>query len=163
MSTEKKTKAKSTDKNKLKQLKQQVEETNDKYIRLLAEFENFKRVTARERIELIQIADKDLMMAILPVMDDFDRAFKALESSNSFETAKEGMEVIYKKFKETLESKGLKEMVSIGEDFNSDLHEAISNVPAKDKKLKNKVFDEVEKGYYLNDTIIRHAKVVVNE
>lgn len=144
-----------------KDAEQLLAEANDKYLRLYAEFDNYRRRTLRERVELITGASSDMMLALLPVMDDFDRATKAFEQSNDLEALKEGIILVQQKFKGILNQKGLEEMKSLGEDFNTDLHEAIANVPAAKKDLKDKVVDEIEKGYYLNGKVIRFAKVVV--
>jgi molecular chaperone GrpE len=140
---------------------EQIAELNDKYLRLYAEFDNYRRRTLRERIELIQGASSDMMVAMLPVLDDLDRAVKAFEQSQDIVALKDGVVLIQQKFKGILTQKGLSEIKSLGEDFNTDLHEAIANVPAEKEALKDKVVDEVEKGYYLNGKVIRFAKVVV--
>lgn len=139
----------------------QLEELNDKYLRLYAEFDNYRRRTLRERAELIQGASSDLIIALLPVMDDFDRAVKAFEQSKEVDALKDGIVLIQQKFKGILTQKGLEEMKSIGEHFNTDLHEAVANIPADKEDNKDKVMDEVEKGYLLNGKVIRFAKVVV--
>jgi molecular chaperone GrpE len=141
--------------------KSKYAELNDRFLRLYAEFDNFRKRTQRERIELIQSASAEMMLQLLPVVDDFDRAVKAVEQSNDLEALKEGMILVNQKFKGILVQKGLEEMKSIGEAFNTDLHEAMANVQATDKKDKGKVVDEVEKGYYLNGKVLRYAKVVV--
>jgi molecular chaperone GrpE len=135
-------------------------ELNDKYLRLHAEFDNYKRRTARERIELIATSNAEMLKAMLPVLDDFDRGFKTMEKADNVLALREGVELIYNKLKNTLASKGLEEMKSIGEPFDADVHEAITNVPAGDEMV-GKVVDEVEKGYALNGKVIRYAKVVV--
>ena len=142
-------------------LKAEIAEAKDKYVRLYAEFDNFKRRTSKERIDLLQSAGKDIIVELLPVLDDFERASKAMESATEVEPVKEGVSLIYNKLKNTLQQKGLKEMVSAGTGFDPDLHEAITNIPAPSDDLKGKVVDELEKGYYLNDKVIRFAKVVV--
>ena len=134
----------------------QVAEQKDKYLRLYSEFENFRRRTAKERLELISTANRDLMEALVPVSDDFERALKA-----GTEGVIEGVELIFNKFKNILESKGLKKMeVSRGDDFNGDFHEAITQIPAPEKKLAGKIVDVVEPGYFLGEKVIRFAKVV---
>lgn len=135
-------------------------ELNDKYLRLHAEFDNYKRRTARERIDLIATSNAEMLKAILPVLDDFDRGFKTMEKADNVLALREGVELIYNKLKNTLASKGLEEMKSIGQPFDADVHEAITNVPAGDEMV-GKVVDEVEKGYALNGKVIRYAKVVV--
>ncbi len=139
----------------------ELKEKDDKYLRLYAEFENYKRRTSAERIELFKTAGQEIMLAMIPVLDDFERALKAMENANDVASVKEGIELVSHKFKNTLMHKGLKPMESIGQPFNADLHEAITNIPAPTEDLKDKVIDEVEKGYYLGDKVIRYAKVVV--
>lgn len=142
-------------------LKAEVATLNDKYIRLYAEFDNFKRRTTKERIELLQTAGKDVIVSLLTVLDDFERAAKAMENATEVKPVKEGVELVHHKLKSLLQQKGLKEMESKGKPFDAEIHEAITNIPAPSDDLKGKVIDEVEKGYYLNDKVIRFAKVVV--
>jgi molecular chaperone GrpE len=144
------------------ELKKELDELRDKYVRLYADFDNHRKRTAKEKLELIQTASKDVLKDLLPVLDDFERAIKALETSTDFETAKDGMQLIYSKFQTNLAAKGLKAMESIGKDFDVELHEAITEVPVPEGQA-GKVVDEVEKGYYLNDKLIRFAKVVVGK
>ena len=140
----------------------QIDALNDKYLRLYAEFDNYKRRTAKERIELFKTANADVIKSMLSVLDDFDRAKKSMEIAKDIEAVKEGIQLIHHKLKSTLQSQGLSEMESVlGNTFDTDLHEAITNVPAPSEDLKGKVMDEVEKGYLLNDKVIRYAKVVV--
>jgi len=140
----------------------QIDALNDKYLRLYAEFDNYKRRTAKERIELFKTANADVIKSMLSVLDDFDRAKKSMEIAKDIEAVKEGIQLIHHKLKSTLQSQGLTEMDSVlGKVFDTDLHEAITNVPAPSEDLKGKVMDEVEKGYLLNDKVIRYAKVVV--
>ena len=142
-------------------LKAEVATLNDKYIRLYAEFDNFKRRTALERRELLQTAGKDVIVSLLGVIDDFERAGKAMETATEVKSVKEGIDLVHHKFKNTLEQKGLKAMDAKGQIFDADIHEAITSIPAPSDDLKGKVIDEVEKGYLLNDKVIRFAKVVV--
>ena len=142
-------------------LQSEVGELKDKYLRLQAEFDNFRRRTAKERLELISSASKDLVANLIPVLDDFERATKTMETATDIEAVKEGVTLVYSKFYKVLEAKGLKPMNSTGETFNPDVHEAITQIPAPTEDLKGKVVDEVEKGYYLNDTVVRFAKVVI--
>lgn len=142
-------------------LKAEVAGLNDKYVRLYAEFDNFKRRTTKERIELLQTAGKDVIVSMLSVLDDFERAAKAMESATEVKPVKEGIELVHHKLKSLLNQKGLKEMESKGKPFDPEIHEAITNIPAPSNDLKGKVVDEVEKGYFLNDKVIRFAKVVV--
>lgn len=137
----------------------ELQEAKDKYLRLYSEFENFRRRTAKERIELIGSASKDLMEILVPVLDDFERALKSFDPETD-KVAMEGTELIYNKFKKVLESKGLKKMeIKKGDAFNDDFHEAITQIPA-DKELAGKIVDVVENGYFLNDKVVRFAKVV---
>ncbi|SEB16786.1 nucleotide exchange factor GrpE [Pedobacter hartonius] len=134
---------------------------NDKYLRLFAEFDNFKRRTQKERVELLQTAGKDVIISMLPVLDDFDRANKATENATDINAIREGVQLVHTKLKSILAQKGLKEQESINTVFDTDLHEAITKIPAPTDELKGKVIDELEKGYTLNDKVIRFAKVVV--
>lgn len=138
-------------------------ELNDKYLRLHAEFDNFRKRTNKEKVDLINSASEGVLKDLIPTLDDFERAIKNNESSEDIAGVKEGFQLIYNKFKNTLEAKGLKPMNSEGQDFDVEIHEAIANVPAPSKKMKGKVIDAVEKGYYLNDKVIRFAKVVVGQ
>jgi len=140
---------------------QELNEMRDKYLRLVAEFDNFKKRNAKERIELMQTANKEVINALLPVLDDADRAAKQLETSQDINIIKDGVTLVFNKLRSTLQSKGLKAMESMHTEFNADLHEAITEIPAPNEELKGKVMDELEKGYYLNDKLIRHARVVV--
>lgn len=143
-------------------LKQQVEEAKDKYLRLYADYENFRRRTAKEKIDFFKTANQDLIKVLLPVLDDFERARKAFEQEGlDTKTLKEGVELIFQKLFKNLEAKGLKTMQSIGETFDSDLHEAITQIPSPSPELKGKIVDELEKGYYLEDKVIRFAKVII--
>jgi molecular chaperone GrpE len=142
-------------------LKEELAQANDKYLRLYAEFDNFKRRTTKERIEQNQTAGKEVIVALLPVLDDFDRALKAMGTTSDINAIKEGVALVQHKLKNILSQKGLKEMESKGTTFDADLHEAITNIPAPSDDLKGKVVDELEKGYYLNDKVVRFAKVVV--
>jgi molecular chaperone GrpE len=142
---------------------QELNEMRDKYLRLVAEFDNFKKRNAKERIELMQTANKEVINALLPVMDDADRAAKQLETSQDINIVKDGVTLVFNKLRSTLQSKGLKAMESMHTEFNADLHEAITEIPAPNEELKGKVLDELEKGYYLNDKLIRHARVVVGK
>jgi len=142
-------------------LKQELGIANDRYLRLYAEFDNFRRRTAKEREEARKSEGKDVIVALLPVLDDFDRAIRSMENSTDVEAVKEGVVLIQNKLKNVLAQKGLKEMQSIGDVFDPEIHEAITNIPAPSDDLKGKVVDEMEKGYYLNDKVARFAKVIV--
>lgn len=139
----------------------EVAELKEKYLRLYADFENFRRRTAREKLDLISNASEDMLKALIPVVDDFDRARQAMEKTDDVAVVKEGVEIIYNKLHKTLEGKGLKPMVSVGQPFDADLHESITQFPAPSDDLRGKVIDETEKGYYLNNKVIRFAKVIV--
>ena len=147
----------------LDQLKADLADQKDKYLRLMAEFENFRRRTAKERLELIQTAGKDVIVSMLEVMDDCDRAEKQLNSADDISVQKEGIQLVFNKVRSTLQSKGVVAMESLHKDFNVELHEAITEIPVTDNKQKGKVVDEITKGYFLNDKIIRFAKVVVGK
>jgi len=138
-------------------------EWHDKYIRLHAEFDNYRKRTAKERIELVATANAGILKDLIPVLDDFERAISSNESASEIESVKEGFLLIYNKYKGILESKGLKPMHSKGEVFDSELHEAIANIPAESDEMKGKIIDDVEKGYTLHDKVVRFAKVVVGQ
>ncbi|AQG82326.1 nucleotide exchange factor GrpE [Spirosoma montaniterrae] len=140
---------------------QEIAELKDKYLRLYADFENFRRRTAKEKLDLIGNANEGLLQALIPVVDDFERAMLSIEKTDDIAAIKEGIALIYNKLFKTLETKGLRPMVSKGEPFDADLHESITQFPAPSEDLKGKVIDEVEKGYFLNDKVIRFAKVIV--
>ena len=139
-----------------------VQVERDKYLRLYSEFENFRRRTTKERLEWMQNASKDLMVELLPIVDDMERALKAMQKSGD-SAAVEGMELIFKKLYGTLEKKGLKPMNAQGEVFDPEIHEAVTQFDAPTEEMKGKVIDELEKGYFLNDKVIRFAKVVVGK
>lgn len=143
---------------KLQEMGEKLAEMQDKYTRLYAEFENYRRRTSQEKIELQLGGHKEMVKAILPVVDDMERALTAMADESE---AKEGVKLIYDKLLKTLEQKGVKQMQSIGEAFDADLHEAVTQIPATEEEKKNKIIDEIQKGYYLNDKVLRHAKVVV--
>lgn len=147
----------------MEKLKAELELEKDKYVRKVAEFENFKRRNAKERIELIQTAGRDVITDLLDVLDDCDRAQKQLENSDDATAIKEGVSLVFNKLRNKLQAKGVKPMEAINQEFNPDLHEAVTEIPAPTEDLKGKNVDEVMKGYFLNDKIIRHAKVVVGK
>ena len=151
------------DESAIEKLNDEIQQQKDKYLRLYADFENFKRRTAKENLELRQTAGKDVISSMLVVMDDCDRAEKQLQNNENIGEVKEGIQLVFNKFRNVLQSKGLKEMEVLGTEFNPDLHEAITEIPAPTADLKGKVVDVLEKGYYLNDKIIRFAKVVVGK
>ncbi|MDZ7737665.1 MAG: nucleotide exchange factor GrpE [Bacteroidales bacterium] len=138
-------------------------ELQDKYLRLSAEFDNYRRRTLKERIELTKSAGESILLSLLPVMDDFDRAMNLMEPTPECKAIKDGVDLIYGKMKEFLRQNGVKEIEAMDKDFDTDLHEAVTKIPATDKKKKGKVVDVIQKGYYLNDKIIRYSKVVVGE
>lgn len=144
-------------------LNAELAESKDKYIRLSAEFDNYRKRTSKERVELIQSAGKDVITKLLSTVDDFDRALKAMETATDVESIKTGIDIVNNKFRQTLEQQGLKEMDVLGKEFDPDLQEAITAIPAPTPDLKNKVIDVIEKGYYLNDKVIRHAKVIIGQ
>jgi len=149
--------------NAAEKLQTELDEQKDKYIRLFAEFDNFKRRNAKERVELIQTAGREVITSLLDVLDDCDRAEKQIQSGNDLQQIKEGIQLVFGKLRNTLQSKGLKAMESVNTDFDVEKHEAITEIPAPSPELVHKVVDEVQKGYYLNDKIIRFAKVVVGK
>ena len=151
------------DDSELVQVKGELAEMKDKYLRLVAEFDNFRRRNAKEAIELRQTAAKDMMQALLVVLDDTDRAAKQMEATDDLVQIKEGVSLVFNKLRSTLQGKGLKKMESIHHPFDADLHEAITEIPAPDPELAGKVIDEIEPGYYLNDKLIRYAKVIVGK
>lgn len=144
-------------------LEEQLAEANAKFIRLYAEFENFRKRTNKEKVDLISTASAGVLKDLLTVLDDFERAIQNNENVDDAQALKEGFQLIYNKFKTILEGKGLKAMEAKGGEFDSEIHEAIANIPAPSDELKGKIVDDVEKGYYLNDKVIRFAKVVVGQ
>ena len=136
---------------------------NNRFLRLYAEFENFRKRTNKERLDIINNANADLLKDMIPVIDDFERAITNNEGSEDVVAIKEGFSLIYNKYKGILQTKGLKPMDSKGEVFDPEVHEAVANMPTEDKKLKGKIIDDVEKGYFLNEKVLRYAKVVVGQ
>ncbi|MBS1643035.1 MAG: nucleotide exchange factor GrpE [Bacteroidetes bacterium] len=149
--------------NETEKLEAALAEQKDKYLRLAAEFDNFKRRTAKERLELIQTASKDALIALLDVLDDVDRAEKQVNATSDIASQKEGIQLVFNKIRSVMQSKGVKAMESINTNFDYEKHEAITEITAPTEDLKGKVIDEIQKGYYLNDKIIRFAKVVVGK
>ena len=169
-SAEEKPTKKSGRKTKTKKLEEEVEKLNadldeskDKYLRLFAEFDNYKKRSIKEKLDFMKTASQETINAMLPVVDDFDRAKKSAEDEASVEQFSEGVNMVYNKLKNTLKNLGLEEMVSTGEVFDPELHAAITEIPAPSEDMKGKIIDTVEKGYLLKDKIIRHAKVVVGK
>ena len=141
----------------------ELEELRNKYLRLVAEFDNYRKRMARERIELMQTSEKDVMVALLDVLDDTDRAEEQMEKTDNIAEVKEGTKLIFNKLRKTLQARGLKAMHCVNEAFDAELQEAVAEIPAPTEELIGKVIDDVQKGYYLNDKLIRHAKVVVGK
>jgi len=147
----------------MEKLRAELDETKDKYLRLVAEFDNFRKRNAKEKVELIQTAGKDVITDLLEVLDDCQRAENQMNTSEDITQIKEGIQLVFNKLRNILAARGLKPMESVHQEFNPDMHEAITEIPAAAKELIGKVVDEVVKGYYLKDKIIRHAKVVVGK
>lgn len=148
----------------INELKIKLAEQNDKYLRLFSEFDNYRKRTSKERLELSDAVAGNVITDLLPVVDDFDRAFKAMEAKSDEEKSMlEGFTLIYNKFKNILSKRGLEPMKAVGENFDTDFHEALTNIPAPEEKLKGKVVDEIEKGYLFKGKVIRFAKVVVGQ
>ncbi len=145
----------------IKALEEKYNDLNDKYLRLFSEFDNFRKRNLKEKIELTKTASADIIEAILPVVDDLERAYQATQDNPSIENIQEGLKLIQTKIKNTLKQKGLEEIPAVGEEFNTDFHEAITNTPAQKPEDKGKVIDQVQKGYTLNGKILRFAKVIV--
>ena len=152
-----------TEEGEEEKLKMELAEAKDKYVRLVAEFDNFRKRNAKERVELIQTAGKDVIQSLLDVLDDSERAQKQLETTTDIAQIKEGITLVFNKLHQVLQHRGLKAMESKNQPFDADLHEAITEIPAPSEDMVGKVIDEVQKGYYLNDKLIRHAKVVVGK
>ena len=159
-------KAKSSHKTKQDELiewKEKAAEINDKYLRLYSEFDNYRKRTIKEKIEFSKTASEEIIIELLPVLDDFQRALKAAQELDEKTPMFEGIELIYNKFKNTLDKKGLKPIEAIGEEFSTDFHEAITYIPATSDDLKGKIMDEIEKGYTLGEKVIRYSKVVIGQ
>jgi molecular chaperone GrpE len=168
--TAKTKKPKSADKANGKKLQETIDELeanladlNNKYLRLFSEFDNYRKRTNKERLELLKTASEEVIIDLLPVIDDFERGIKAMQDNDALQTSVEGMQLIYNKLKGILTKKGLEAIKSIGVTFDTDFHEALTNIPAPSGDLKGKVVDEIEKGYLLNGKVIRFAKVVVGQ
>ena len=142
---------------------EKIAEFQNKYIRLSADFDNYRKRTLKEKIDLIKSANAEILLNLLPVMDDFDRALKSMEDTKGCKEIKDGIDLIYNKFGEFLKSSGVKEINAMHKKFDTDIHEAITKIPAPEKKLKGKVLDVIQKGYYLNEKIIRYPKVVIGD
>ena len=144
-------------------LRDELDEQKDKYVRLFAEFDNFKRRTSKERIELMQTAGKEVVVSMLQVLDDCDRAERQMQQTDDVTQIKEGVQLVFNKLRKTLQAQSLKAMESLHTDFDVEKHEAITEIPAPSREAAGKVIDQVQPGYYLNDKIIRFAKVVVGK
>jgi len=142
---------------------EKLAELQDRYLRLSAEYDNFRKRSLKEKIDLQKSANENLLEAILPVADDFDRAMQSVDEAKDIKAVKEGMKLISGKFKGFLSQQGVKEIEAVNKGFDTDLHEAITKIPAPSKKLKGKVVDVVQKGYFLNDKVLRFSKVVIGE
>lgn len=147
----------------VEELNKKLTEMQDKYLRLSAEFDNYRKRTLREKIELTKTAGESVIKSVLPVIDDFDRALSSLKDSDNCTAIKEGLTLVYNKMADFLKQNGVKEMEVINTPFNSEMHEAVTNIPVEDESLKGKVVDVILKGYVLNDKVIRFPKVVVGE
>ena len=142
---------------------EKLAEMQDKYLRLSAEFDNYRKRTLREKIELSKYAGENLLLSFLPIMDDFERALKHIDSTTDCTALKDGIDIMYVKFSDFLKQNGIKEIESLNTNFNVDLHEAVANLPVQEEDKKGKVVDVVLKGYYLQDKVLRFAKVIVGE
>lgn len=149
--------------NKIAELTAGLAASNDKYLRLSAEFDNFRKRTLKEKMDLMKNASESVIVSFLPVIDDVERAIKAIETSNNLETTKEGINLIYNKFKDFTKQNGVVEIEAKGLELDTDHHEAITKIPAPSEELKGKIVEVVQKGYMLNDKVIRYAKVVIGE
>lgn len=149
--------------NGVRAVEEKLADMQDKYIRLSAEFDNYRKRTLREKMELSKYAGENIMLSIIPLMDDFERALKHMDSATDCVAMKSGIDLIYGKFSDFLKQNGIKEIESLNSSFNVDLHEAVAKVPVEDEGKKGKVVDVVQKGYYMQDKILRFSKVVVGE
>lgn len=152
-----------TPEKEIEELKEKLEKEKKEYLFLMAEFDNFRKRTLKEKSELIKNAGESVFKGLLPIVDDFERALKAAQDTDDAKAMREGMELIYKKLKKFMEQNGVKEMDPEDKEFDADRHEAISAVPVPDPEAKGKILDTVEKGYTINDKVLRHAKVVVGQ
>ena len=152
-----------TPEDKIAALQAELEKSQKKYLFLMAEFDNYRKRTVKEKAELIKNGGEKAMLGLLPVIDDFERAIDAIDNSSDVESLKEGVDLIYNKFMKYLESQQVKPMESTGTDFDADIYEAVTTFPAPDESMKGKVIDTVQKGYTINEKVLRHAKVVVGQ
>ncbi len=160
---QKTTEAKQKKISKEKELKNKLREQEEKYLRLSADFDNYRKRTLKEKIEMSKYAGIEILSQMLPVIDDIERAMKSMEDTQDIDSVKQGIELIYNKFKEYLSQQGVAEIEALHTEFDTDLHDAVTKIPAPEDKLKGKVVDVIEKGYKLNDRVIRYSKVVVGE
>ncbi len=160
---QKKEEKKDEKESQLEELGLKLVEMNDKYLRLSAEFDNYRKRTLKEKMELMKNAGEEILIRILPVVDNFERALASMEKSNDIEAIRKGVELIYSNFKDFLTQNGVKEIPCTNSDFDTDVHEAVTKIPAPTEELKGKVVDCIQKGYMLNDKVVRFAKVVVGE
>jgi len=156
-------KKKPDESSKLKALEQELQEQKEKYLRLSADFDNYRKRTMKEKIDWSKQAGADIFAMILPVLDNLERAMKAVEEAKDLDAVKEGMHLIYNMFNEYLGQQGVKEIEAMHQEFDTDVHDAVTKIPAPDKKLQGKVVDVIERGYFLNDKVLRYAKVVIGE
>lgn len=152
-----------TPEDKIAALQAELEKSQKEYLFLMAEFNNYRKRTVKEKAELIKNGGEKAMLGLLPVIDDFERAIDAIDKSSDVEGLKEGVDLIYNKFMKYLESQQVKPMESTGTDFDADIYEAVTTFPAPDESMKGKVIDTVQKGYTINEKVLRHAKVVVGQ
>lgn len=150
-------------KTEVKKLKSELQEARDRYLRLSAEFDNYRKRTMKEKVEMTKFAGEAIFLKMLPILDDLDRAIGQVQQASDLEAIKQGMTLINNKFKEYLDNQGISEIDAMHQEFDTDLHEAVTKIPAPDKKLKGRVVDVIEKGYLLNEKVIRYAKVVIGE
>ncbi len=148
-------------KRELEGMQRKLDETNDKFLRLFSEFDNYRKRVAKERIELTKTASESIISSLLPVLDDLERAAEMTVENDTEESDAEGVRLIFNKFKSVLRQKGVEEIAAIGEDFSTDFHDAVTHIPAKDKQQKGMIVEELQKGYLLNGKVIRYARVVV--
>ncbi|MEJ5317923.1 MAG: nucleotide exchange factor GrpE [Tenuifilum sp.] len=148
---------------KVAELTAQLEEMKDKYLRLTAEFDNYRKRTLKEKADLLKYSSEEVLKDLLPVIDDFDRALKAIETANDINAVRDGIALIVNKFNDFLKAKGVKEIEAIGKDLDTDLHEAITKIPVQEEAQKGKIVDVIQKGYMLHDKVMRFSKVVVGE
>lgn len=148
-------------KNLLQQKEEEIQKEKKDYLFLMADFDNFRKRTIKEKSELVKTGSESVLKQLLPVVDDFERGLEAMKSSNDVEAIKEGMELVYNKFIKFFDQNGVKAIESTGKEFDTELHEALTTIPVQEEDMKNKIVDTITKGYTLNDKVIRHAKVVV--